>query len=190
MRRRVHAGNPDRLSGVVPFRVLTVCTANVCRSPAGAAMLRQEVARAGLAEQVEVGSAGTSWETEGMPMDPRVVISLVRAGFTDPLEHSARSVHQSELPRWDLILAFTPEHAESLRRKTEQIPEGEPRPRVLLWREFDPKAPANARPEDLVVPDPWYSGQKEFDRTISAMARAVPSILVYIRSRLRERAGA
>lgn len=150
-------------------------------------MLRDAFETAGLSDMVEVGSAGTSWESEGSPMDPRVVISLVRSGFQGRLEHTARSVHQSELTQWDLVLAFTPDHADDLRRKIEQIPEGQARPELLLWREFDPETPAAASPEDLTVPDPWYKGQKAFDKTIQGMARAVPSILAFVKFRLRQR---
>ena len=50
-----------------PLRLLTVCTGNVCRSPAAAVMLRTAIEKEeGLLGRIEVGSAGTSWEAEGM----------------------------------------------------------------------------------------------------------------------------
>jgi protein-tyrosine phosphatase len=169
---------------VPDFRVLTVCTGNMCRSPAAAVILRQGLLQAGLADRIEVGSAGTSWDSEGMPMDERIVKALVRAGFEEPFEHTARTVHQSELVDWDLVLAMTAEHAATMRRKIDPIPEGEPRPDVLLWRQFDPVVPANAREEEMAVRDPWYSGQKAFDRTVLAMIRSMPSLVVYLRQQL------
>jgi protein-tyrosine phosphatase len=154
---------------VADFRVLTVCTGNVCRSPAAAVLLRQGLVDCGLGDRVEVGST---------------VLALVRAGYEEPFEHDARCVHQSELVHWDLVLAMTSLHAATIRRKIDQIPEGEPRPDVHLWREFDPKVPANAREEDMEVPDPWYEGQKSFDRTVLGMTRAVPSLVMFVKSRL------
>lgn len=172
-------------NALVPdIRVLTVCTGNMCRSPAAAVILRQGLIQAGLSERVEVGSAGTSWASEGMPMDDRTVTALVRAGYEEPFEHTARTVHQSELVEWDLVLAMTAEHAETMRRKVDQIPEGEPRPDVLLWRQFDPVVPATAREDEMAVRDPWYSGQKAFDRTVLAMIRSMPSLLVYLKQEL------
>lgn len=168
------------------YRILTVCTGNVCRSPAAAVMLRRGLVYAGLADRVEVASAGTSWESAGQPMDERTALALERAGYERPFEHEARVLHQSEMPRWQLVLPMTVPHAEAMRRKADQIPPGEPVPEILLWGAFDPAAPANAREEEMEIPDPWYHGQKAFDRTILRMERAVPDLVLYVGARLRE----
>lgn len=172
------------MASVSALRVLTVCTGNVCRSPAAAVMLREAVTEAGLADRIEVGSAGTSWEAEGMPMDDRTVLALERAGYSQPFDHTARAVHLSELKLWDIVLPMTPEHAASLQRTVDQIPEGEKRPEIALWGQFDPRIPANAPMHEVTVPDPWYEGQKAFDRTITGMQRALPSLLCFLRARL------
>ena len=164
-----------------------MCTSNVCRSPAGAVMLQRGVDFAGLAEQVEVGSAGTEWGSEGQPIDPRILLALERADYDEPAAHAARIVHQSELTHWDLVLAMTAAHAETMQRKVDALPAGAPRPQVLLWRQFDPVAPANADPEELAVEDPWYKGQRAFDRTVLVMQRCVPSIVLHLRMQLAAR---
>ncbi|MCT1384240.1 low molecular weight phosphotyrosine protein phosphatase [Brachybacterium sp. p3-SID1565] len=168
------------------LRVLTVCTGNICRSPAAAVMLREAVRAEGLSEQVEVESAGTSWDAEGLPMDERTMFALERAGYRQPFEHTARTVHLSELTTWDLVLVMTSQHLQSLRRMMEQIPEGQASPEVLLWRQFDPETSIDARNEDLDVPDPWYDEQEAFDETVLGMQRAVPSIMAHVRRLLRE----
>lgn len=167
--------------------MLTVCTGNVCRSPAAAVMLREGVRLDGLADRIEIGSAGTSWEAEGQPMDERTVLALERAGYHPPFIHTATTIHLTELLTWDLVLPMTAEHAASLRRMIDHAPPGSPVPEVILWRQFDPAAPVTATEAELAVKDPWYSGQKAFDRTILSMQAAVPSLLVHLRSRLRER---
>ena len=78
-------------------------------------------------------------------------------------------------------------HLAEMSRKLEAIPEGVEPPTLHMWGEFDPAKPAVAEPEDLEVPDPFYEGQKYFDRTVLKMERAVPSILLFIKSRLRDR---
>lgn len=186
---RVCCGNdavPDTMNVVSKFRVLTVCTANVCRSPAGAVMLKTGIEQAGLDGLVEVESAGTTYESEGFPMDERILTSLRRAGYT-PEDHIARSVVVHQLAQWDLVLAMTVNHAKEVRRKVAALPDQDSAPAVHMWGEFDPTMPAVADPEELDVPDPWYEEQKQFDRTVRRMEQAVPSIVFYIRSRIRAR---
>lgn len=169
-----------------PLRLLTVCTGNVCRSPAAAVVLRRALELEGLDSEVEVGSAGTSWEVEGMPMDDRIELSLERAGYPRPFEHTARTIHLTELMAWDLVLAMTPEHAQTMRRMADQAPEGATPPLIAMWRAFEPGAEGLAETE-LVVEDPWYEGQAAFDRTVKDMERAVPGILEHVRELLAQR---
>lgn len=168
------------------MRILTVCTGNICRSPAAAVMLREAVRSEDLGEDVEVGSAGTSWDAEGLPMDERTMFALEKAGYRQPFEHTARTVHLSELATWDLVLAMTAQHRQNLLRMLEQLPEGARVPEVMLWRQFDPEISADSAGEDLDVPDPWYDEQEAFDATVQEMQRAVPSIMLHVRRRVRE----
>ena len=92
-------------------------------------MLRAAIQEAGLVGQVEVGSSGTSWEAEGMPMDDRTELALERAGYERPFEHTARTIHLTELLAWDLVLAMTADHVQRLRRMVDQAPDGILRPR-------------------------------------------------------------
>ncbi|CAM4034806.1 protein tyrosine phosphatase [Helcobacillus massiliensis] len=165
------------------FRVLTVCTANVCRSPAAAAVLAAAVDEAGLSDSVEVGSAGTTWEAEGMPMDDRTAAALQRAGHRADL-HAARTVHVNELAQWDLVLAMTLNHRETLQRQVEAAPELCAGTEVRMWGAFDPAMPEGATGSDLDVPDPWYEDDPAFDEMVARLERAVPSLLDAIRSRL------
>ncbi len=181
MERRPARSRSCHNGRVTALRVLTVCTGNVCRSPAAAVMLREAVrADPRLAADVEVHSAGLSWEAEGEPMDPRTVLALEHAGYTQPFEHTARSIHQSELPTWDLLLPMTTDHAAALLRKAEQIPPDASTPEISLWRTFDPLLPAGAEDEDISVPDPWYEGQEAFDETIEVLRGALPALLEHI----------
>ncbi|GAA1484193.1 protein tyrosine phosphatase [Brachybacterium fresconis] len=170
-----------------PLRILTVCTGNVCRSPAAAVMLREAVRGAKLAETVDVGSAGTSWEAEGMPMDERTELSLVRAGYVRPFEHTARTIHLTELLNWDLVLPMTVEQAQALRRMADQVPEGRTAPEIIMWRRFDPEAPAGAPETEIAVDDPWYEGQAAFDRTVVQMQRSLPALVAHVQDVLSAR---
>lgn len=162
---------------MTPLRLLTVCTGNICRSPAAAVMLRAAIAEAGLSERLEVGSAGTSWEAEGMPMDDRVELALEHAGYVRPFEHTARTIHLTELMAWDLVLPMTADHAQRMQRMVDQAPEDASIPEVRMWRAFEPGIDPATPQTELGVEDPWYEGQGAFDRTILQMQLAVPGIL-------------
>lgn len=102
-----------------PFRVLAVCSGNVCRSPAverllaarlGAAYRKPAVpgARRRLVPGVEVASAGTG-AVAGMPMTDHMARLLVEHGG-DPTGFVARQVTPGMLRQSDLVLALTAQH--------------------------------------------------------------------------------
>ncbi|MEM6902303.1 MAG: low molecular weight phosphotyrosine protein phosphatase, partial [Pseudomonadota bacterium] len=53
------------------YRILCVCTGNICRSPTAEGVLRAKFAAAGLGHQVEIDSAGTHGYHIGDAPDPR-----------------------------------------------------------------------------------------------------------------------
>ena len=52
-------------------KVLFVCTGNICRSPTAEGVFRSQVREAGLAQLIEVDSAGMLDYHAGEPPDPR-----------------------------------------------------------------------------------------------------------------------
>ena len=91
----------------VSLRILVVCTANVCRSPMGEALLRHHCAAADVA--VQVASAGV--RTAGLPVDPQAVALLAGMGL-DIATHRPRQLDSSVLDGdgADLVLVMTREH--------------------------------------------------------------------------------
>lgn len=92
------------------FRVLLVCSGNVCRSPLAERLLRvrldQELgADAG---RFEVSSAGTT-AVVGAPMDPRAAV-VARALGADPEAFRARDLDAEQVAAADLVLTATREH--------------------------------------------------------------------------------
>lgn len=163
------------------FRILTVCTGNICRSPMAEYMLRGLLAKAGLGDEVVVDSAATSaWEV-GNPMDPRAERLLARHGI-DGSSHRARRFDPAWYRERDLILAMDTDHHDHLRGRA---PDAGTAQAVHLVREFDPAAPG----ERLGIADPWYGDEADFRRTADLLADALPGVVDAVRGRLTHRGG-
>ena len=90
------------------FRVLLVCTGNVCRSPLAERLLSAGLAERSASAGVEVSSAGTR-ALVGEPMTAETADLVVRHGG-DPEGHRARQLTRDLLAEADLVLALTREH--------------------------------------------------------------------------------
>jgi protein-tyrosine phosphatase len=126
--------------------------------------------QAGLADQVQVSSAGTGDWHIGSPADPRTAATLRRAGYD--CTHVAAQVGPQHLAA-DLIVALDRGHLAALRRIV-QDPH-----RVVLLRSFDPAAGRN-----LDVPDPYLGGKRGFDEVLAMVRAAMPGLLAWVRERL------
>jgi len=139
-------------------------------------VLGDELARAGLAERVEVDSAGTGDWHVGGPMDAGARAELARRGY-DGSAHRARLFDPAWFARRDLVLVMDSRNLAQLRR---MAPDAESAgPRLLLFRSFDPDLAATD-PCDGEVPDP-YGGIGEdyalaFD-LVQAAARGLATAL-------------
>ncbi|MEE1619159.1 low molecular weight protein-tyrosine-phosphatase [Brachybacterium sp. J153] len=156
------------------YRVLTVCTGNICRSPMAEYALRAAAREAGLEDRVEVASAGTTGWEEGNPVDPRAGALLARHGL-DASAHRARAIDAQELAEADLVLALDHDHVEPLRRLGGADLAG----RLHMVRDFAP-APV----EDTGIRDPWYGDESDFETVWEQIQESVPGILDRIREDL------
>lgn len=156
------------------FRIMTVCTGNICRSPMAEVVLRAHLEAAGLAAVVD--STGVSSEEQGNPMDPRAVATLRGAGY-EPPRHTARRVRPDELAERDLVLAMTASHAAALRRLAPEHAD-----KVVMLRAFDPAAPVGGAEHLLDVDDPWYGDRSAFATTLAEIEAAAPGIVDHVRT--------
>ncbi len=165
------------------YRVMTVCTGNICRSPMAEVVLRSRLDDAGLGDLVEVTSTGISDEERGNPIDHRAQRVLHEHGYPVP-RRAARQVTPTDLTATDLVLAMTSVHAQALRRlaRTPDIAR-----RVVLYRSFDPAAPAAGSAEHLLdIADPWYGGAADFELSLDQVEAAADAIVEHVRAELAE----
>ncbi|WP_291426572.1 low molecular weight protein-tyrosine-phosphatase [Deinococcus sp.] len=132
----------------MPLRVLALCLGNICRSPVAEALIRRELAAAGL--DAVVDSAGTGAWHVGNPADPRSQKVAHQHGLE--LTGTARQLAPADYGEQDIILAMDRSNLERARRLAPPTA----RAKILLMRDFDPEAPGEC------VPDPYYGGPDGF----------------------------
>ena len=142
-----------------PYRLLFVCTGNICRSPMAAALARAYATKRGWA--VEVASAGVL-DLKGRPAEPNAIRVMEEIGI-DLRTHQARGVNE-ELVRWaDYILAMELAHCTELRRRYPEIED-----RVLLLGSFG---------GSLEIADPMGGWRWRFRRTRDEIRHCVEGFL-------------
>ncbi|MGX6745077.1 arsenate reductase/protein-tyrosine-phosphatase family protein [Streptomyces peucetius] len=96
-------------SRVPEFRVLTVCTANLYRSPLAECLLRTRLAA--VREAIQLSSAGTR-AVPGTPMETAAASAVVARGG-EPSGTGARRLTAGLVERADLVLGAGVEHREA-----------------------------------------------------------------------------
>ncbi|MBF2748630.1 protein tyrosine phosphatase [Enterobacter bugandensis] len=130
--------------------ILVVCTGNICRSPIGERLLRQQLPDA------QVSSAGIIG-LEGRPADATAKAVALRHGVS--LEgHVARKVTRFLLQKSDLILVMEPEH---LRFIASVAPEN--RGKSLLFGQWL---------ETKDIPDPYRKSREAFEYVFEQLGKA------------------
>lgn len=148
------------------LRVLVVCLGNICRSPTGEAVLRQRLALHGLADRVDVDSAGTgNWHVGEAP-DGRSQRHAGRRGY-DLSGLRARQVVDADYRRFDLLLAMDEDNLSNLER-------GRP-----------PNASAELRLfATAPVPDPYSGGPEGFEHVLDLIETASDALVAELQARL------
>lgn len=165
------------------YRVMTVCTGNICRSPMAEIVLRDRLEAAGLGDLVVVDSSGVSDEEHGNPVDRRARSVLAAHGYATGDGHRAHRITASELTSRDLLLPATAQHARALRR----LAPAEVADRIVMLRRFDPAAPVvgPGEPEHVLdIDDPWYGGMQDFEDCLAQIEAAADGVVAHVRAAL------
>ena len=161
------------------YRIITVCTGNICRSPMAELMLAEAFAAEGLTGAA-VDSAGITAYEAGRPIDPRAARELRGHGIASG-HHVAREWRPEWFQTRELILALDVDHYGWLRQAA---PDRASLAKVRMLRSFDP-AVAGKDFLDQGIEDPWYGGHTEFETTWELIRAAVPGIVEHVRAQLQ-----
>ncbi|XP_051142951.1 uncharacterized protein LOC127259585 [Andrographis paniculata] len=157
-----------------PFSVLFVCLGNICRSPAAEGVFRHLVKQRSLESEFYIDSAGTINYHEGNQADPRMRATSRNRGIE--ITSISRPIRPSDFRDFDLILAMDKQNREDILGSYERWRHKEALPadaanKVQLMCSYCRKH------KETEVPDPYYGGQKGFEKVLDLLEDACESLL-------------
>lgn len=150
------------------YKILFVCTGNICRSPTADGYMRKIVRQAGLNHLIYIDSAGTSSYHHGEEPDGRSVECALRHGL-DLRQLRSRPVRAEDFAEFDLILAMDSQNIWNLDQKR---PYGDSRYDKAVIKKLLEYAPAYGEN----IPDPYY-GEQGFENVYEMISVACDNLL-------------
>ena len=147
-------------------KILFICHGNICRSPMAEFVMKDLVAKAGLADRFEIASAATSTEEIGNPVYPPARQKLAEHGISCAGK-TARQMTRRDYEIYDHLIAMDHNNL----RNMERFVGSDPEHKVSLLMDY------TARPGD--VADPWYTG--DFEATWRDVLEGCTGLLAVLR---------
>ena len=147
-------------------RVLVVCMGNICRSPTAQGMLEKLARDSGLADRVQVDSAGTHGGHIGAPPDERAQEHARRRGL-DLSAQRARALVRQDFERFDWVLVMD---AANERAARAICPPAQAR-KLRRLTEFCSHHVVSE------VPDPYHGGDAGFEAVLDLVEDACAGLL-------------
>lgn len=149
------------------YKILFVCTGNICRSPTADAVLRDRIAALGLAARLSCDSAGTHGYHVGEAPDPRSISMAAKHGI-DMAGLRARRFTAADFGAFDLVLAMDRGHLALL---ADMARGPQDMAKLKLFGAYCAQTP------DSDIPDPYYGPESGFARVFEMTRDGVDGIL-------------
>lgn len=155
-------------------KILFVCLGNICRSPSAEAVFRGMVEKEGLADRIEIDSAGLTDYHAGEPADERMQEHARKRGYH--LTSISRPVDPDvDFDHYDMIIAMDNQNIRDLKRLAEGTPAVN---RIFKMTDF-----CNECPYDE-VPDPYYGGDEGFELVLDLLEKACGGLLNFLKEQV------
>jgi protein-tyrosine phosphatase len=130
-----------------------VCLGNICRSPLAAGLLNFAAETKGLADHLEIDSAGTNANHIGQAPDPRAQTTASNHGFV--LTHEGRQIDQEDLDYFDEILVMDETNLKVVMALAKTPVQ---KAKIRLISEYDPR-----KEKSKNVADPYHGELEQFE---------------------------
>lgn len=155
-----------------PGYILTICTANICRSPMAAGLLEHALAaQPEPLRSLRVQSAGVAARS-GEPVSEHSVTALKRVGI-DIARHASQPLTQELVDNAVAIFCMTEAHQAMIQLRFDPDPS-----KLFLFREF------MDRGRDKEIGDPFGGPLRLYETCRDEMVEAIPSLVAYLKTQV------
>lgn len=153
-----------------PGIIVTVCTANICRSPMAQALLQHALrAQDEPLKSLQVVSAGVAARA-GDKVSPNSVHALKKVGL-NIADHTSQPLTRELLDRALAVFCMTESHRAMIQLTFEPVPRN-----IYLFREFMPRL------ADKEIPDPYGGPLPHYEACRDEMVEALPSLTEFLKT--------
>ena len=153
-----------------PGYILVVCTANICRSPMAAALLKHALAaQPEPLRSLEIISAGVGGR-DGDVVSANSVAAMKKVGL-DISSHRSRAINEELVRGAVAVLGMTESHRAMLQFAMTPVPRN-----IYLFREFMPQRGHKE------IGDPFGGPLKLYEATRDEMVEAIPSLVEFLKT--------
>jgi protein-tyrosine-phosphatase len=157
--------------------IVTVCTANICRSPMAAALLQHALAaQPEPLRSLKVVSAGVAART-GEIVSENSVLALKKVGI-DVSAHRAQPLTQQLLDQAFAVLCMTESHRAMIQVQADPVPKN-----LLLFRQF---LPGDGERE---IGDPYGGPLRVYESVRDEMVEAIPGLVEHLKTLVAAKPG-
>jgi protein-tyrosine-phosphatase len=150
--------------------IVTVCTANICRSPMAAALLQHALAaQPEPLRSLEVISAGVAART-GESVSENSVMALKKVGI-DISNHRSQPLTQKMLDEAFAVLCMTESHRAMIQVQADPVPKN-----LFLFRQFMPEG------VDKEIGDPYGGPLKVYEAARDEMVESIPGLVEFLKT--------